>query len=292
MSKIAIIGSKGFIGKHIEWYLRQVGETNIFKYDCVESSEAFYTQIDLTSIESVSKIDLNVDYIYFFAGLTGTYVGFDNADTYIDVNEKGLINLLNHIRQSAYRPKIIFPSTRLVYKGCDKPLNEDSKKETKTIYAVNKIACEGYLFAYYQSFNIPYTVFRICIPYGNLIDGNYSFGTIGFFLKMAQSGKNITLYGGGKMKRTFTHISDLCYQMITASKMPESTGETYNIGGETLSLREAAEIIARAYNCEVVASEWPKRDFLIESGHTYFDDSKIQTLLGGFEYKKLTSINF
>ncbi len=287
MAKVAIIGSKGFIGKHIEWYLRQQGETQISTYDCVESDEPYYTQIDLTSTESVAKIDVNVDYIYLFAGLTGTYAGFDKIDAYVDINEKGLLNLLNHIRQSNCLPKIIFPSTRLIYRGVDRPLKEDDEKETKTIYAVNKLACEGYLYAYRQSFGIPYTIFRICIPYGNLIDGDYSFGTVGFFLKMAQAGKNLTLYGGGNIKRTFTHIADLCDQIVRSSLMQESDGEIYNIGGETLSLREAAEIIAKPYNVKVVDTEWSDRDLCIESGHTYFDDTKIQLLLGGFKIKHL-----
>lgn len=292
MSKIAIIGSKGFIGRHIEWYLRNHGETQIATYDFIESDEPNYTKIDISSAESVATIDVNVDYIYFFAGLTGTFAGFEMPDAYVDINEKGLINLLNHIRKSKYRPKIIYPSTRLIYKGVDAPLKEDDIKETKTIYAVNKLACEGYLYAYRESFDIPYTIFRICIPYGNLIDGDYSFGTIGFFLKMAQAGKDITLYGGGNLKRTFTHMADLCYQIITVSKLKESNGEIYNIGGETLLLREAAEIIAKAYNSNVVAVAWPERDLRIESSHTYFDDTKIKTLLGDFEYKKLSQINF
>ena len=145
MVKIAIIGSKGFIGKHIEWYLRQRGEKEIFTYDCVDSNEWNYRKVDLSSEESVHTIDVNVDYIYFFAGLTGTFVGFDKINSYVDVNEKGLLHLLNHIRLSPYRPKIIFPSTRLVYQGADKALTEEAKKETKTIYAVNKLACEGYV---------------------------------------------------------------------------------------------------------------------------------------------------
>ena len=292
MVKIAIIGSKGFIGKHIEWYLRQRGEKEIFTYDCVDSNELNYRKVDLSSEESVHTIDVNVDYIYFFAGLTVTFVGFDKINSYVDVNEKGLLHLLNHIRLSPYRPKIIFPSTRLVYQGADKALTEEAKKETKTIYAVNKLACEGYLYAYRQSFDIPYTIFRICIPYGNLIEGDYSFGTVGFFLKMAQQGKDITLYGGGHNKRTFTHMSDLCYQLIMASQKPESNGEIYNIGGEILSLREAAECIAKIYQVNIVDIDWPDRDLRIESGHTYFDAGKIQHLLGNMEYKKLSTIDF
>lgn len=290
MIKIAIIGSKGFIGKHIEWYLRHQGKIEIATYDCVPSNEPYYTQIDLTSSESVKNIDVNVDYIYLVAGLTGTYVGFDNTDAYVDINEKGLLNLLNHIRHSQYRPKVIFPSTRLVYKGVDKPLKENDEKEPRTIYAVNKLACEGYLYAYQQSFNIKYTIFRICIPYGNLLEGDYSFGTIGFFHRMASDGKNITLYGGGYTKRTFTHITDICEQIVKGSMLKKSDCQIYNIGGEVYTLREVAEIVASKYGTKVIATQWPEKDLRIESNHTYFDSNKIETLLGGFKYHSLSKL--
>ena len=166
-------------------------------------------------------------------------------------------------------------------------VKEDDEKETKTIYAVNKLACEGILQAYKDSFDIPYTVFRICIPYGNLLSNDYSFGTVGFFIKQAEAGKDITLYGGGTIKRTFTHMEDLCNQVIEGAFKPGSNGEVYNVGGETLSLHDAAEIIAKKYGVSVTAVPWPERDLRIESDHTYFDDKKIQTLLHFGAYKKL-----
>lgn len=287
MKKFAVIGSKGFIGKHIVWYLQQQGYTNISCYDCIEAEEANYTKIDITDPESVKQIQLEVDYIFLFAGLTGTYAGFEKSDAYLDINERGLLYLLDYIRKSVHRPKIIFPSTRLVYKGVDKPLKEEDEKETKTVYAVNKLACEGYLYAYRQSFGIPYTVFRICLPYGNLLEGDYSFGTIGFFRKMASQSKDITLYGGGTMKRTFTHIADICKQIVEVSMMEQSDGEIYNVGGETYSLREAAEMVAKLFGTNVVSTPWPEKDLRIESGDTYFDDTKIRQLLGSYKYHSL-----
>lgn len=194
---------------------------------------------------------------------------------------------MDAIKSSPYRPKIIYPSTRLVYKGVDKPLKEGDEKETKTIYAVNKLACEGILQAYKASFDIPYTVFRICIPYGNLLSTDYSFGTVGFFIKQAKSGNDITLYGGGDVKRTFTHMEDLCYQIVEGTFNANSNGEIYNIGGETLSLKEAAEIIAEKYDSKVVSVPWPERDLRIESGHTYFDDAKIRSLIKINRYKRV-----
>lgn len=286
--KIVVLGANGFIGKHIVHYLQGLGCFSINCYDVTpEANLPNYHCLDLTNKEAANLINLNVDYIFMFAGLTGTYAGFDAYEKYISTNEIALLNLLGAIRKSEYRPKVIFPSTRLVYKGFDKALKEEDEKESKTIYSANKIACEGYLQAYHDSFDIPYTVFRICIPYGNLLSSDYSFGTVGFFIKQAKAGKDITLYGGGTIKRTFTHMEDLCYQIVEGSMKKESDGQIYNVGGETLSLRQAAEIVASKFGTNVVSVPWPERDLRIESDHTYFDDTKIQALLGGMTYKRL-----
>lgn len=284
--RTAVIGAKGFIGKHLVYYLQNNGH-QVKSYDVVEAEEDGYARVDMTDKESVATLDLNVDYVFMFAGLTGTYAGFDAYEKYVFINEIALLNLLDAIRKSSFRPKVVFPSTRLVYKGYNKPLKEDEEKESKTIYAANKLACEGYLQAYHDSFDIPYTVFRICIPYGNLLSTDYSFGTVGFFIKLARAGKDITLYGGGTIKRTFTHMEDLCRQVIEGAFKSESNGEIYNVGGETLSLHDAAAIIAKKYCVNVTSVPWPERDLRIESDHTYFDDTKIQTLLGGMTYKRL-----
>lgn len=286
MKKCAIIGSKGYIGSHLNWFLQQHGIIPMC-YDVIECNEFYYKQVDLTNTKDINKIDLDVDLIFYFVGLTGTYAGFDHYEKYISINEIALLNFLTAIKNSQHRPKIIFPSTRLIYKGRDKPLKENDTKETKTIYAVNKLACEGLLQAYKASFDIPYTIFRICIPYGNLLSKDYSFGTVGFFINKASAGLPISLYGGGNTKRTFTHMKDLCHQITTVSFMDESNGEIYNVGGETLLLKDAAAIIADKYKTTVVSTPWPERDLRIESGDTYFDDSKIVSLIGSVEYKKL-----
>lgn len=290
MKKIGVIGANGYIGKHIVSYLQRHYDVNVDSYDIVaECDLPNYHKVDLTDKESIKGLNLDLDYIFMFAGLTGTYNGFNEYQKFISINELGLLNLLDAIKNSEYRPKVIFPSTRLVYKGVDKSLKEDDLKECKTIYAANKLACEGYLQAYHDSFDIPYTIFRICLPYGNLLSTDYSFGTVGFFIRQAKAGKDITLYGGGNIKRTFTHMEDLCYQIIEGSFHHESNGQTYNVGGETLSLHDAAEIIAAKYGAKVTEIPWPERDLRIESSHTYFDDTKIRSLLRNMNpYKKLS----
>ena len=287
MKKVAIIGSNGFIGKHLTWYLKK--EIGIIAecYDISSMRENNYHQIDMTNKASVAHINLDVDYIFFMAGITGTKIGFNNYEQFVYSNEIALLHLLDTIKDSNYRPHIIFPSSRLVYKGIDKALTEEDEKESKTIYSVNKLACENYLKVYKNNFDIPYTIFRIGVPYGNLLENNYSFGTIGFFIKMATENKNITLYGDGMYKRTFTHMEDLCYQMIEGCFLSEAQNNIYNIGGETLSLYEVAHIIAQKYKASVKSIPWPQEDLRIESGHTYFNDEKIQHLLKGYQYHEM-----
>ncbi len=288
--KCAILGSKGYIGRHLEYYLTGKG-WEVASYDIMSCDAPRYVQCNLLQKDSIARINLDVDYIFMFAGLTGTHIGFEKYETYVDTNEKGLLNLLNAIKSSPYKPQIIYPSTRLVYKGQEKALLETDAKETKSIYSVNKLACEGYLEAYYNYYGIPYTVFRICVPFGNMLGNDYSFGTIGNFINQCRKNGRITLYGKGEYKRTFTSMRDLCYQIVEAACSPKSSGEIFNVGGIVCSLYDAAYYIAGCFNAEVLTVEWPEKDLRIESGSTYFDDTKIKSIIGDIRYEGFDSLS-
>jgi UDP-glucose 4-epimerase len=64
----------------------------------------------------------------------------------------------------------------------------------------------------------------------------------------------------------------------------KQTGSTlndvYNIGGETLSLFEAANIVAEKFNVKVELTDWPQIDLKLESGDTIFDSDKLDVITG------------
>jgi UDP-glucose 4-epimerase len=238
-----------------------------------------YRPLDIRSMADLRKLNPDLDYIFLFAGHTGTSDGFGKYEEFISVNELGLLNLLAWMRESNCKAKIIFPSTRLVYKGNEKLLSEEDDKQPKTIYAANKLAAEQLLWLYYNAFSIDYTVFRICVPYGNLFDDKFSYGTIGFFLKKAISGNNITLYGNGKIMRTFTHVEDICMIIIGAIMRNDTGANIYNIPGENLSLFDVARLIAQKYKVLIEFKDWPEMDWKLETGDTMFDASKLNKLI-------------
>jgi UDP-glucose 4-epimerase len=283
--KANIWGANGYIGRHLAFFLHSKG----WDLTCFDIQEELaiaidvpYHQINITDKNQIKDINHSCDYLFYFVGLTGTTQSFSSYEDFVKVNEIGLLNVLDSIKDMETKPRVIFPSTRLVYKGQENvPLKEDSEKEFKTIYASSKYNGELYLKMYNRLFDIDYSIFRICVPYGNIFDDNYSYGTIGFFIKRSLQDLPIPLYGDGQLKRTFTHVQDICSQIIEVISYDKSSNTCFNIKGETFSLFEVAELIAAKNNVEVTFTSWPDEALKLESGDTIFDSSKIEKFLEG-----------
>lgn len=283
--KSLVIGSNGYLGRHITRAIRYLGwqATTADLQDAAWDGDPAYRRCDMRCKEDLLNLDWDVDLVWLFGGLSGTTVGFERYEDYIDVNEKGLVGVLEMIRtQASCRPKLIFPSSRLVYLGKNgEPLREDGELNSLTVYSVNKRAAEMYLELYRKVFGLRYTVFRICVPYGNLLDDEYSYGTTGFFMRYALAGEDIPIYGDGAQQRTFTHVDDLCQQLIMAAAKAESEGRVLNVaGGDDLAIRAAAQMIADHFGVRVKSIAWPELDRACESGDTIFDGSAIREMTG------------
>lgn len=277
--KITVVGANSYIARNLIFEIKQRQlDAELKLYDYAEhqtDGEQNYCKINVLNRNSVSEIDFDCDILYMFVGKTGTYAGFENYDEFIDINEKALLNILNEYRNQHSSAKIIYPSTRLVYKGSSQSLSEDAEKEFKTVYAINKYACEQYLKMFNNAFEVKYCIFRICVPYGSLLPETSSYGTMGFMLNKAKSGQNITLYGDGSARRTFTYIKDLCDILINGALSEKCVNDVYNIGGESRSLREVAEEIAGKYGVGIDYIDYPNEQLKIESGDTVFCNDRL-----------------
>lgn len=290
--KITILGANSYIARNLTYALKKKEGISLFLFDMHRESadgESDYQCINILDPESVKTVDMCVDTIYMFVGKTGSANGFDDPVAFIQVNEVALLNVLNEYRRQNSEAKIVFPSTRLVYQGRKGTQKEDDEKEARTIYAANKLACERYLSMYHHAFGIRYVTARICVPYGTLIPAASSYGTAEFMLGKAEAGESITLYGDGSVRRTLTHIEDLTELLYCLGTNSMFENDVYNIGGENYSLREMAELISDSYQVGIEYIKWPELAQKIESGDTVFDDTKLQGILGGYQYRQFSS---
>lgn len=284
MKKALVLGANGYLGRHLARYLADAGymlDTADRGHSSLDGHKRFQS-LDFSVPEQARKLNLDCDYIFHFAGITGTSAGFETYADYVNSNDIALLNLLRHHHLSGSRARFIYPSSRLVYRGQRGVLlTEDAPKDPKTVYAQNKLTGEGYLRLFQNRYTgFSYSVFRICVPYGNRFDGHYSYGTMGFFLERASRGKNIPLYGDGSQRRTFTHIDDVCSMILKSIDHPDAVNNCFNIGGgDHCSLAAAAQLVAEKYSVEVDFEEWPPEERLLETGDTVFDAAKLENMI-------------
>ncbi len=282
--KIVVLGANGYIARNLVYIIKRDYpgfELKLYgRSPESRDSEEHYVSVNMTERSEVRKIDLDCDVIFMFVGRTGSANGFEAYDSFIDTNERTLLNLLAEYRMQGSNARIVYPSTRLVYRGKKGLLDENSEKEFKTVYAINKYACEQYLEQFHRVYGVEYTVFRICVPYGTMIPNATSYGTAEFMLSKAKAGENISLYGDGSARRTLTYIEDLCKTIIEGSIDPSCANDIFNVGGEDYSLHEMAGLIAQKYGVGVDNVPWPKVAEKIESGDTVFDSMKLDAAIG------------
>ena len=287
--KLAIIGVNGYLGRHMANHFRATGFV-VDGYDLQESASILlekYSKLDICSQESIEQLKLECySAILFFAGLSGVEASFEHAEDFVRINILGLLNVLARLSKlGSMAPKLIFPSSRLVYQGGD-CVSESSLRRSRSVYAASKIACEELLSAYNVRFNIPYMALRICVPYGHIANESYSYGTIGFFSSRVKCGKPIELYGDGLAKKTYTHINDLCAIIEKLVVLDVSSG-VYNVGGCDYTLEEVAKLICERLGGRITYVSPPESAQRVEMGNISMDSTKLDKAIDFKHYQKM-----
>lgn len=276
MKRIAIIGANSRISRNFIYYVKD--KVCLDLYDVqdgfLDGGDYNYTKVDLTNLADVEKIDCSCDALYLFAGLTGAERSMNQANLFIDINEKAFINVLNRVKSQNPDCHIIYPSSRLVYKDAAGALKEDGVLEGKSVYALNKIFCENALSIYHELYGLNYTIFRIAIPFGRLNSRSESYGIVATLTRQAEEGE-ISLFGTGEGVRTFTHIKDICEILYSALTVKELKNDVFNVGGHAHSFLELAQIIAKRSNCRIAFKKWPETAEKVEVFNGHLDSAKL-----------------
>lgn len=188
----------------------------------------------------------NIEQVYHIGGQAYLDVGESNPYYDVDVNIKGMINLLKLCRE--YDARMVFTSTGAVYGQTEVPHKEDSPCNPMSNYGCSKLSAETYLKKYSATEGVDARIVRFSSIYG---EGRKA-GPVNIFLRLAHDGKPLLLNGGGMQTRDYVYVEDVCDGMMRVMEYGRR-GEVYNLGyGEERTVRDVADIVHDMYPDTVV----------------------------------------
>ncbi len=234
--KIMITGGAGFIGSHISDLLIDQGHAMVIvddlsngKRENVNPHAAFYevSILDRDLAEIFRKERPAV--VIHHAAQISVRDSVKDPLRDMEINIKGSVQLLEHCKDHRVK-KIIFSSTGGALYGEQDyfPADENHPMRPLSPYAIAKLSVEKYLYFYFTTHRIPYTVLRYANVYGPRQDPFGEAGVVAIFSQKMLKGDQPVINGDGNQTRDFVYVGDVARANLLALQH-EVTGEI-NIG--------------------------------------------------------------
>jgi GDP-4-dehydro-6-deoxy-D-mannose reductase len=248
MHKVLVTGSNGFVGQHLVKELSDNGITVVGVGGALGSRDPSpyvetYVELDLTKTEDVSKINFEgVDGVIHLAGLAAVGPSFDTPMLYMDTNVGIEVNLFETALSQKVSPRFLVISSGSLYDPkVSLPLDEESRVEPSSPYAVSKIGQEQMAF-YYQGRGFETIVAR---PFNHIGPGQGpGFIVPDFAQQIVEAEKDnnkVIMVGNLEAQRDYTDVRDIvrAYRLLLEKGR---SGQIYNIcSGKPISGHEILE---------------------------------------------------
>jgi UDP-glucose 4-epimerase len=204
-----------------------------------------FIQANVNILEDISRVMLShtYDYVFHFAAVVGVIRTQENPiDVLSDI--EGIKNILNLAKNSSVK-HVYFASSSEVYgEPVELPQNEyRTPLNSRVPYAVVKNVGECFFRSYWQTYGLPYTIFRFFNTYGPNQSTDF---VVARFLAAALQNKDIQIYGDGSQTRTFTFVDDTVSVCSSIFEQQLLVNDVINIGNDQLvTIRELAELTIR-----------------------------------------------
>lgn len=263
MTKVLVTGSDGFIGSHlVEQLVREGYEVRAFVLynsfgnwgwldrcakDIKGNFEVFLG--DIRDPNGVYEAMQGCDFVINLAALIAIPYSYHSPDSYIDVNVKGALNVLQAARKLGIE-RIIHTSTSEVY-GTAKyvPIDEKHPLQGQSPYSASKIAADQLAYSFFASFDLPVVILRPFNTYGPRQSARAVIPTI--ITQIANGISRIKL-GATSPTRDFNYVKDTVSGFVAALKSTKGVGEVVNIGSNyEISIGETSAVIAKLMNADI-----------------------------------------
>ena len=226
--KILITGASGFIGKHINKYLSNYKDYEIYTLDIVSDG---YTNFicDIVDHEKIDKIfkENKFDKVVHLAASAGVRESGLHPYRYLRNNIIGFQSILDACVNNDVK-QIIYASSSSVYGNLDGE-NEEAKCDSQlSVYAVTKKENENMAYVYSHNYGIKTTGLRLFSIFGYGMRQDLA---IYKFVYKSLHYEPLEVYGDGSQERDYTPIRYVCeYIKYLIDNNQENNFEIYNLG--------------------------------------------------------------
>ena len=256
MKDILITGVEGFVGGHlVRRLLQEEKDASITGAYFNEPQKGLSEKIQLIKADLTSKEDveylfnekMTYDVIYHLAGLSNVGYSWEHPDEAFKVNVIGTLFLLEAIRQSGKKTKLLFVSSSEVYgAGFEGVVDEGVNPNPESPYAISKLSSEHLALLYGKVYGFPVYIVRPVPHTGPGQSKNFAimnFCLQAIMLKKESSASPVIKVGNIDLIKDYCDVRDVVEAyMLLIRKMPDSS--IYNISTENkVTLRDILEII-------------------------------------------------
>ena len=234
--RILVTGAAGFIGYHLSERLlgagdEVVGLDNLNDYydpklkearlERLKKQKAFrFLRADLGDRTGVEKIwkEIQPEVVVHLAAQAGVRYSLTHPHAYARSNLEGMLDVLEACRAEK-TGHLIFASSSSVY-GLNQsmPFSErDNVDHPVSLYAATKKSNELMAHCYAHLYGIPCTGLRFFTVYGPWGRPDMAYYK---FTRNILEGREIELYGDGKMQRDFTYVDDIVEGVVRLTRHP------------------------------------------------------------------------
>lgn len=285
---ILIFGSGGFVGSYLAEEFTSHGY-RVYGTDIVEpkSSRQFfhdYTSLDMLSFDGVLRLMERSapDYVVNLAAVSSVGDSWRIPQKTIEVNINGTLNILEAVRKSGIKARILLIGSSEEYAPSAYPISESYPVNASNPYGISKVAQENFAGIYRSSFGMDIISTR---TFNHTGIGQPEKFVIPSFVRQAveieRSGGNGKIYVGNlSAKRDFGDVRDMvsAYRMILESNTSE---RVFNVGrGICYSLEEILKYIASLVHGKVEVIVSPEKFRPVENPVIWCDNSRLRSATG------------
>jgi UDP-glucose 4-epimerase len=262
---ILITGGAGFIGSHIARTLVSAGE-RVRVFDNFSSGrpanlediagEVEMIDGDLRDADSVARAVAGSDVVYHQGAVPSVPRSVADPRTSLDAGITGTLNVLLAARDSDAR-RVVFASSSSVYGDTpEMPKHEEMKPRPLSPYAISKLSAEQLCGVFTRLYGLETVALRYFNVFGPNQDPASEYAAvIPKFIAAVQAGERPTVYGDGEQTRDFTYIDNVVDANLRAARVPEASGEVFNIASNrAISVNRMLELVGEYLGKPAVAT--------------------------------------